>query len=333
MKRNILNFIIIVVVVILTFNALTSNGNLYELKTVVKRIEPLYITLGILIMIIFWILDGAVLYNLTKMIHLDGNYFKSLKTTMIGQYYISITPFASGGPPSLYYSMKRNGLKIGEISSILTVKFIINELVLAFFLIIGLIFNISFLYRDVTIAFPFVMFGIILRISVIIFIALTFSNSVITKKVLFKILNILNRIKPIKNIEKYKIKLNNNIDEYLKGTNKIKNNKIKSLKIAILCFLKLLSYFSVTYIVYIALGFNEVSFLKMVFLQPLLHIAISYIPIPGKAGASEAGFYLLFKTFFTPEMLAYAVLIWRGLTFYFKIIVCGGVVLIDKIKG
>ncbi len=60
-------------------------------------------------------------------------------------------------------------------------------------------------------------------------------------------------------------------------------------------------------------------------------MAASYIPTPGTAGASEGGYYLLFKPLFTKNFIGYALLLWRGISYYFRLIITGIVVLIDNI--
>ena len=73
------------------------------------------------------------------------------------------------------------------------------------------------------------------------------------------------------------------------------------------------------------------NFIDIIAIQSLVHMAASYIPTPGTAGASEGGYYLLFKPLFTKNLIVYAVLLWRAISYYFRIIFTGLVTLIDYV--
>ena len=52
-------------------------------------------------------------------------------------------------------------------------------------------------------------------------------------------------------------------------------------------------------------------------------MAVSFIPTPGTAGASEVGFILLLGHLFPHNIISTALLLWRGISFYFSLIFSG----------
>ena len=80
------------------------------------------------------------------------------------------------------------------------------------------------------------------------------------------------------------------------------------------------SYF-VSYYVYLALGFKEVSFFSIITKQAMLYAMASWIPLPGAIGASEIAYLSIFESVYMEETLISAMLLTRGITFYLFIIV------------
>ena len=135
----------------------------------------------------------------------------------------------------------------------------------------------------------------------------------------------------MKDIDKYVNRLDTAMEEYMQSVQKIKENRKNAVLLLILNIIELTFYFSITYFVYLALGLSEATFIDIIAIQSLVYMAASYIPTPGTAGASEGGYYLLFKPLFSPGLIVYALLLWRAISYYFRIIFTGIVTLVDYI--
>jgi hypothetical protein len=65
-------------------------------------------------------------------------------------------------------------------------------------------------------------------------------------------------------------------------------------------------------------------------------MAIAFIPSPGTVGAAEVGFALLLGSVFSSNIIAVALLLWRGISYYFGLLFCGAFTLVhyvmDKAK-
>lgn len=52
-------------------------------------------------------------------------------------------------------------------------------------------------------------------------------------------------------------------------------------------------------------------------------MAVSFIPIPGTVGASELGFSILLGSIFTSNLIGVALILWRGISYYLGLVICG----------
>lgn len=329
--KKILNYGFVIVMIFITAWIFFKSGDLSQIPRMYSDTNKYYLMLGVLCMIGFWICDATVIYSMKKMMHLKGNITKSFKLTMIGQYFSSITPFASGGQPAQVYSMVKDSIPVGKATSVLINKFVIYQIVVTLYSIVMFILKVSFVYSRIKVALPFVMTGIILNFVGLIVISGLFFNDKIIKKISLFVLKFLKIIRIIKDVHKYESKLDRDISDYMCSIKKIMENKWIALRIVFVTILQLTFHFSITYFIYLALGFKSATFLDIISIQSLLYMAVSFIPTPGTAGAAEGGFFILFNVFFSGNVLMYAILLWRIISYYLNIMVSGSVTLVDYI--
>lgn len=83
-------------------------------------------------------------------------------------------------------------------------------------------------------------------------------------------------------------------------------------------------FFTVGWLLAIALG-GVISWGVMVGRQMILYFLLSYLPLPGKSGAAEIGYGILFADTVAPGRLGILVASWRFLTFYLHLLIGGPV--------
>lgn len=72
--------------------------------------------------------------------------------------------------------------------------------------------------------------------------------------------------------------------------------------------------------------------MDIIALQSLHYMAVSFMPTPGTAGAAEGGFYMIFNAIFSKDIMNFALLIWRFIDYYLRLIISGIITLIDFIS-
>ncbi len=110
------------------------------------------------------------------------------------------------------------------------------------------------------------------------------------------------------------------------------------VKILLTTLVEFTLYYSVTYWTYRALGLSKYNILEIITMQSVLYATVSGIPSPGAVGVTEGAFMEIFRFVYPQAVMSSAVLLNRGINFYFFVMFSGVVVLINyvrcsKVKG
>ena len=132
-----------------------------------------------------------------------------------------------------------------------------------------------------------------------------------------------------KKIEEFRESDNEALSQYHEGSKFIKQHKDIFIKSLIFVFLQIAANYAIVYFVYRSFGLNEVGFAKMIFIQALLCVSTTSIPLPGTVGISESAFLTIYLTIFTEASLVSGMLLSRGISFYLFMLISLIVVLLN----
>lgn len=317
MQNKIFNLITVILSACILLSFFFFTNNVGSLILTLKSVSKLWIFIALFFMVIFWLLESLILYIITKLLYNGPKLFsKSIKFAMIGQFFGSLTPFASGSQPAQLYAMTEYGIPAGISGSILMIKFIIHQTVFTFYSL--LVISLKFRYFNSKIRYflYFAIFGFIFN-SLIIGLAFLFSvNDKITKKILNVILKVLGKIRLVKNPDEKYGKIEKELMSFHKNSALIAQNKSICINACILTFIQWTIFYSIPYCVYRGFGFNSESVFTMIAAQVFLTIIMSCVPLPGGEGAAEGGFFIIFSLFFPRQLLLPAIFTWRLLAYY-----------------
>lgn len=323
MKKKYLNYTILLVLIGLTLVSIFSNLNLEEFKQILKNADGRYLAVAFGCMLIFWAIEAGIIDALIRRLKSRSDYWTSLKITIIGQYYSYLTPFASGGQPAQLYTMKQNRIPLSTGTAVLVSKFILFQVTVTLYALVLALVKITLLTGSLKSVSSFVFMGLAINgigLAAIIFIA--FKPNMM-KKLLDFFIVLLSKWHMLKDPEKKIASVNGFVEDYNRCIKSFKNDIGLTLKMFLATVVQLTVFFSITYFIYKALGLSGKSILDIIALQALLYMAVSFIPTPGSAGASEAGFVLILQSVFTGNLITAALLLWRGISFYLSLIFCG----------
>lgn len=321
-----LTFLIIIFIAFL-------DPNIKNIGKAFNHLNIFWISIAFFCMFVFWALDAFILIHATVSMHgTRVGFWKAMKIIIVGQYYNSITPFSSGGPPVQAYYLTKEGVPVGYSSSVFTIKFLLYQTTLVFYCILSMIIKLGYISSKVPQILWFSMAGFIMHITSIILVILIILKKSFVSKASEKIIQLLYKWKFVKNLEKVQTETRSHIDDFHQSASFIKKNVKDVLIICFYTFLEFTVYFGITYFIYRAFGLNTKSFIDIVTIQAFLYLAASFFPTPGGAGASEGGFYVFFKLVFPKELLFLSMLIWRVISYYLNIIAGGIIILIDAVR-
>lgn len=321
-RKNIMNGIIFILFVILTFSIVFKNNNITEILSNIKQVNIFFIFASILSMFIFISCEGINIRRVLKTCGYNISFFQSLKYALVGFFFSSITPSASGGDPAQLYFMNKDSLPVSSSALSLLVELSSFQFVSCTFAIVGFIYNYDLLVINIGNIKYLLAIGLTINIVILLFLlVMIFSKSFAIKLVdiLSKILNLFH----YKNTNNIREKFLESIEEYHKCSLYLKDNKLVMLKIVLTTTIQLILYHSIPYFVYLSFDLADANFLTFIFMQAVLYISVSSLPFPGAMGVSEGGFMILFKIFFPASILSSAMIISRGISFYLFVIISG----------
>jgi hypothetical protein len=331
MNKNRRNNVSLVLVIAFFLIFIFINKDLKDFPEVIIAANTKYLIVAVLLMFGNWALDGIILNVLTNKIYGKVKFLKSFRFSLVGQYYSAITPFSAGGQPAQIYLMSKDSIPVSKSSLILFNKFVIYQAAVTLYYLIMFIFKFNFVSVNAKSVLPFAIFGLFLYVVVLIGITLLFYKPSWIKPIVLTLYKFLSKIKIMKNLEKYKYKIEKFVEEYEISAEKIKRNRNNNLGLFLLSTIQITFDLSVTYFVYLSMHLRKAAYLDVIAVQSIVYLVAVFMPTPGSIGASEGGYYLLFKPIFTKNLILHSLILWRAINYYLKILITGFVTFIDHL--
>lgn len=319
-KKSIFNIAVLVVsAAVMVFFLFRVDGP-QKIFSTISSAKPIFLLCAAICMLFYWLLEAGAFHSICHGIKSKISFKECFHTSMIGQLFNCITPFATGGQPVQAYRLVQCGMGLGQASCALLAKFIIYQSVLTLYTVVVIVSKLAFFVSKVS-GFTFIVFiGFAANTIVMALILSVGFFPRITKAVLIKALKLLAKLKLIKKPEEKEAKLCGEIDKFYSDFEKLKKNPKAFLLPCFFTALQLTAFFSVPYFVCLALSANMVSYVLVVCAAAFVLLISSFVPLPGGSGGAEGGFYMFFGMFFLQSgVLAAAVLLWRIMTFYLPI--------------
>lgn len=281
--------------------------------------NPVFLLLAVLLIFIYWLLEGVGLHVVTKSIHSKQKFKDSLSVALIGQYFNCITPFASGGQPIQAYYLVKFGAPLSSALTGLLSKFIAYQFVLTIYCAVLLILRLPVVTDSAAIS-TLVIIGFVMNFAVICGLLMLAFFKKTAKKLAHFILRVCARLHIVKDLDA-KIKyVDDEMEMYLKNFQFIKSQPMLIIKLMVITILQLTAYFSISFVIYLGFGLSGTDFITIVACQAFVLLISSFVPLPGALGAAEGSYLLFFGGIFA-GFTSLSTFIWRFLTFYFAIIV------------
>ncbi len=289
-KKGIVNTIIFLFFISLTFFVIFKEDNVGEIFKIIQKVDIKFIAIAILCMCCFILSEGINIARTLKLLECKVNFINSIKYALVGFFFSSVTPSASGGDPMQLYYMKKDGLPIGHSALALLTEFSSFQFVTVIIALIGFIINYNFIQNSVGNIKYLLLIGVAINVAILAIILLTIFSNKIIHILLNLVCKILEKLH-YRKVASFKEKCLEQIQEYKAGSKLLKRNKKILFKIILTTIVQIVLYHSIPYIIYLSFGLNEANFLQFLSLQAVLYISVSSIPLPGAVGASEIRFY------------------------------------------
>lgn len=328
-RKTIINLIVFILLIMLTFTLIFKNQDITQVLNIATQVKGQYIIIAIIAMCIYIIAESINIGRILKELGEKTKFLSNIKYTLIGFFFSSITPAASGGQPMEIYYMHKDNVSVANSTISLLMHLWSFQIVSITMGVISAFFHFDVLKTGLIYLF---ILGIVLNSSALILLIIgIFSKRLSTGliKIVVKILKFLK----IKNVEQKQEKIEKELESYQQSTVYIKEHKKLMLKTILTTTIQLLAYYTVPYWIYKAFGLNTYGILHVLTLQAVLYATVSGIPSPGSVGVSEGGFLGIFRNVFSETIISSAMLLSRGINFYLLIIISSIIVIISTLKS
>ena len=326
-KKLILNFWLFMFLIVLTFYILLRDQNLLEVFDIIKSAKIEFVLLGILCVSIYVICEAINISRTLKALGEKSTFVNNIKYALIGFFFSAITPAASGGQPMQIYYMHKNHISVANSTLALLINLTSMQIVTIGLALFSVMINYQYMNKTLIILFTI---GILLNLTALTLLLVGIFSKKLSRALINFAIKVLKLFR-IKNIEEKKKKLEETLAKYQNSADYIKNNKRLIFRTILTTLVQYVSYYSVTYCTYRALGFADHNVLEIVTMQAVLYGTVSGIPSPGAVGVTEGAFIEIFRNIYPQNMIKSAVLLNRGINFYLLNIVCGIVTIINQL--
>ena len=317
MKKKILQTVLFLGIMFLTFYTLLHGQNLSEIYQAVKNMSVPYLIAAAGLALFFVCAEGSMIWYLltsmrkktdsqTTVLCVVGkekvcSLWRCIQYSFIGFFYSGITPSATGGQPVQLYYMNKDGNKGSDSTIVLMTVAVIYKFVLVVLGVGMLLFCGGALKTELQSFFALYLLGLALNMVAVIRLDIWKANP--------------------QRMDKVQTFTGN----YRNAVDWLKQHPGKLIVVIAVTFLQRCSVFLLTYMVYLGLGQAGTSIQEVVLLQASVYIAVDMLPLPGAQGITELMYRSVFAPVFSKGSLIPSMLISRGLNFYFLLLAGAGV--------
>lgn len=327
-KKLLRNFAIFVILIFFTLWILLKDQSIFEIIDILKNVKIQFIVIAICCMAIYLLLEAVNIRRTLKILGEKVTFLQTIKYAIIGFFFSSITPAASGGQPMQIYYMYKEKISVANSTLALLINLTSMQISTISIALISLFFNYQYVNKVLIICFTV---GVMLNLSALMLLAIGIFSKRLSRILINFALKVMKFFK-IKNIEEKQEKLELELTRYQESAKYIKTNKKLMLKILLTTIIQFLIYYSISYWTCLALGFNNNNIFEITTMQSVLFATVSGIPSPGAVGVSEGAFIEIFRNIYPENIIKSATLLNRGINFYLFVIISGIVVVLNEIK-
>lgn len=329
--KNTVNILLLVVTIGILVYFCVHENNLLTLINAMPNLNYFWVIAALISMGMCWIFDSMTINGImSDMLKKKYSKFLSFKTTMTGQFFSAITPLGIAGQPMQIVELTHQNVEAGKAISILVRKFLIYQSTMAVYSLTVILLKTHMFMSRVDNFIVLTLIGFFSQCFTVILLLLFYINKSFTTKIIELFVNLLSKIRIIKNADKYINKIKSELNFFLENNKSMRGNLSLTIRLYFFTFLQLTFLFLVPFFVYKAFNNAGYPVIDMIATQSFVNMISSYTPLPGAAGTTEGMFLLLFCTFFEVSVVTPAMIVCRFITYYLNIIVGFIVIKIKK---
>lgn len=324
--------VVLILIYALSFFFLLKDCNFKDLGDAFKQMSPIYFALALLMVFAQIYIQGLCYKVMTRSFKIKFNTLQGFGYCSIDLFFSQITPFAVGGQPVMIYEMSKRDYPASKTTTMVLLYSFLNKLALILMAVIAVCLYSELFIGHSWVQVGLLIFGVVCNLIIAsISIVCMFMGGFVYRTTTKTILRLHKRglvKKPFKRIRK----LRRSIKDFKESNKFVKQHLFISFVVLLLCVLKRLATFSIGYFIFKGLGLSGYSFIYIIAVQTVIALVADSFPIPGGVGAYESMFETLYNPIYGDYLVA-ALLMVRGISYYFLIMVSGATTVFMTFKG
>ena len=322
MKKKIFNYLLLLGVtgLVLYFSL---KDNYKEIMDVVVTLDIRWLLVGFFLISCYWFFKAIALKAIIRKFKKEYRFRTAFKFILQINFFNAITPFSSGGQPFEIYYLKKEKIKLADVTTIVIEQFVVYQVALVS---LGLIAiganNIFHIFPNNSVLKNLVTVGFIINTLVTVILFMLAFTTKTNKFIVEKFVNLGYKLKLVKNKEQKLEKINNYINDLHDGTKRLLENKVSFICMIMANFIGLICLYLVPLTILYATGdYNSFNGLESVVASAYVMLIGSFVPIPGGTGGLEYGFINFYGNFIKGSVLTAIMITWRFITYYIPMII------------
>lgn len=320
-NNYIFNFALIILIGMLVGHiVLKDNGA--QILSMIKRLDFTAFLILVFCAVFYQAIIGQIITELCRTVKKDYKLFQGFVNATVAGLFQGITPSATGGQFAQIYVFKKQGIDFSDAAGILWLDFIVYQTTFVAYTLLMILFKFRYFIGTYREYMGLVIIGFIINGSVIVSLMLMVLVPSVYKWISHQGIDLLVKIKLVKDKESSIKKLDNRLAEFELGINRLKSNGNLILRLIVLNVIRLTFYYSIPAICAALLGI-EVSFtlfVDMIVLASFVSLVNAFNPLPGASGGMEAMYLVMFSYPLGSYQAISTMFLWRMTSFYFVLI-------------
>ena len=321
-RKNLISAAFFLLLLTATIVVIFQGNDMNTVVAAMQTLSPVYLVAAALTALFFTSAEGIMIWYLLGSLEGKTPLFSCIKYSFVGFFYSGITPSATGGQPVQLYVMNKDNIHVAhgtmalltELTSFQIAAFLMEN-VATFWILTGRI-------RLNKMMLALAALGYLMNLIFIAALVVIMLSEGLKKKIVNGIRFLIMKL-PFGNKKRLGAKMDEIVRDFEDCKLFFKRDPVLALKVTTVSLIQIICWFSVPWAVYHAMGESGSSYGSMFLHQIILYMTTALLPFPGAEGISEFSFVKLFAGIFTSVPVAAAVLVNRGISFYFLLILSG----------
>ena len=318
-KKYVFSAVLFVLLILGTYYFILKDYSIQEFLASLKNCNPFILMWAFVLLISYAFFHCLYLKRMFYHLGYKISWYQALGYIMTEVYFSAITPSSMGGQPVEMIEMSKDKIPYRVNSVVILLNTLIYKVALVFLAIIGFLFFSQKLFTFNTLFNWLVLLGFVTTLLVmLLFFLLIYSEKLMYRIIQF-VLKILKKFK-VKNVAEREAKLKESLKEYQECAKFTKKHPKILLEAFVILLLQRISILSISYVIYLSFGLNEMSIFEVIAFQVCITLGSDFVPFPGGVVVSEGLLLQANQIIYGTVLATSGMMLLRGISFYLLVI-------------